>query len=37
MIRPPVSLGLGSLSSVAVMGALERMPSRVDTKAAPVR
>lgn len=37
MISPPVSLGMGSWSSLAVMGDLERIPRRVDTKAAPVR
>jgi hypothetical protein len=37
MIKPPVVLGKGSWSSLAVIGGLERIPRRVDTKAAPVR
>lgn len=37
MMSPPVSLGIGRCSSTAEMGDLERMPSRVETKVAPVR
>lgn len=36
-MSPPVCLGRGRWSSAAEMGALERMPRRVETKAAPVR
>lgn len=37
MISPPVLRGLGRPSSLAEMGCLERIPRRVETKAAPVR
>lgn len=36
-MRPPVSRGEGRASCRAVMGGMERIPSREETKAAPVR
>jgi hypothetical protein len=37
MMRPPVSLGQGNFSWAALMGGIERIPSRLDKKVAPVR